>query len=374
MAELELVNLSKRYGKKVWGARGINLKVTDREFIVFLGPSGCGKTTTLRMIAGLEEVTEGRIFLDGKDITYLPPRFRDVSMVFQNYAVWPHMTVYDNIAFPLRMKKMPKNEIDRIVKEVSKLVNIYEYLGRYPRQLSGGQRQRVALARAIAVKPKIFLMDEPLSNLDAKLRVRMRTELKAIHHKTEATTIFVTHDQSEAMSMADRIVIMREGRIEQIGTPEEVYYNSDNVFVAGFIGTPPTNFMEVEVKTENGRMVLLHPHFKLELDDENAEPLKHYNKDKLILGVRPESMVILKNKDKAVFSERILVVEPQGSHQIIAIEMEGKIVKIVAPAFPRYKENELIHVSFDMKRLMFFDAETEKRLNPFKDLMEIQKV
>ncbi len=367
MAELELIGLSKRYGKKVWGARDINLKVNDKEFIVFLGPSGCGKTTTLRMIAGLEEVTEGKVLLDGKDITYLPPRFRDVSMVFQSYAVWPHMTVYDNIAFPLRMKKIPKDEIDKIVREVTKLVNIHEYIERYPRQLSGGQRQRVALARAIAVKPKIFLMDEPLSNLDAKLRVRMRTELKAIHHKTEATTIFVTHDQSEAMSMADRIVVMRAGRIEQIGTPDEVYHNSANVFVAGFIGTPPTNFLTVELKREKGKLLLVHPHFKIELSNELALPLNGYNKDKLILGVRPENMKIVK-KDDATLSEEVLVVEPQGSHQIIAIEIEGKIIKIVAPSFPRYSSGETIHISFDLKRLMLFDIETEKRLNPFKDL------
>jgi len=223
MATLELINLSKRYGKSVWGAKDVNLKVNDKEFIVFLGPSGCGKTTTLRMIAGLEEVTEGKVLIDDENVTDMPPRKRNVSMVFQSYAVWPHMTVYENIAFALKLRKMEKSGIDKIVREVAELVNIGEYLERFPRQLSGGQRQRVALARAIAVKPKLFLMDEPLSNLDAKLRVRMRTELKAIHHKTEATTIFVTHDQSEAMSMADRIVVMKDGKIVQIGTPDDVY-------------------------------------------------------------------------------------------------------------------------------------------------------
>ncbi len=366
MAVLELINLSKRYGKRVWGARNINLKVNDKEFIVLLGPSGCGKTTTLRMIAGLEEVTEGRILLDGVDITDMPPRKRNVSMVFQNYAVWPHMTVYENIAFPLKMKKMSKEEIDRTVKDVAKLVNIYEFLDRYPRQLSGGQRQRVALARAIAVKPKIFLMDEPLSNLDAKLRVRMRTELKAIHHKTEATTIFVTHDQSEAMSMADRIVVMRDGRVEQIGTTDEVYYNCANVFVAGFIGTPPTNFLEMEIKREKGKLYLIHPLFRFELDDELAYQLKDYNKDKVIMGVRPESMMIT-NEKEGVFTQEILVVEPQGSHQIIALDLNGEIIKIVAPSFPRYRENEKIHVAFDKRRIMFFDIDTEQRINPFKD-------
>ncbi|OAA31619.1 sugar ABC transporter ATP-binding protein [Kosmotoga arenicorallina S304] len=361
MATLELINLSKRYGKSVWGAKDVNLKVNDKEFIVFLGPSGCGKTTTLRMIAGLEEVTEGKVLIDGEDITDMPPRKRNVSMVFQSYAVWPHMTVYDNIAFALKLKKMEKSTIDKIVREVAELVNIGEYLERFPRQLSGGQRQRVALARAIAVKPKLFLMDEPLSNLDAKLRVRMRTELKAIHHKTEATTIFVTHDQSEAMSMADRIVVMKDGKIVQIGTPDEVYFDSANIFVAGFIGTPPTNFLEMEIHRDKGETFLVNPLFRFKLTDKLLPYLKNYNKDKLIMGVRPESIQI-NSDNETVFKEKVLVVEPQGSHQIVAVELNGKIMKIVAPSFPKYSPDENIDISFDEKRVMFFDIETEERL------------
>ncbi|OQY10472.1 MAG: sugar ABC transporter ATP-binding protein, partial [Marinitoga sp. 4572_148] len=318
MATLELIQLSKRYGKSVWGAKNVNLKVNDGEFIVFLGPSGCGKTTTLRMIAGLEEVTEGEVLIDGKDVTYLEPRKREVSMVFQSYAVWPHMTVYENIAFPLKLRKESKENIDSMVKEVAEMVKITEYLERYPRQLSGGQRQRVALGRALAVKPKIFLMDEPLSNLDA---------------------------QSEALSMADRIVIMRNGHIEQVGTPDDVYFDSENVFVAGFIGTPPTNFFKMNIKHEKNNVKFYNENLEFLLPDKIKNLLKNYNKDQIILGIRPESFKIVENKEKSYFTEKILVVEPQGSHQVIALEIGEQIVKIVAPAFPKYKANEIINIS-----------------------------
>ena len=247
MANLTFENVTKRFGRKVVAVNNFNLEVHDKEFLVLLGPSGCGKTTAMRMVAGLEEVTAGRILIAGKDVTDLPPRKRDVSMIFQNYAVWPHMKVYENIAFALRLKRMDKSQIDKKVNEVARMTKIDMLLDRYPTQLSGGQQQRVAVARAIAVEPHVFLMDEPLSNLDAKLRISMRTELKAIHDQTDATTVFVTHDQSEAMSMADRIVVMKDGEVIQIGTPDDVYHESASVFVADFIGTPPTNFMNVEI-------------------------------------------------------------------------------------------------------------------------------
>ncbi len=362
MATLELIKLSKRYGKKVWGAKDINLKVNDGEFVVFLGPSGCGKTTTLRMIAGLEEVTEGKILIDNKDVTELEPRKREISMVFQSYAVWPHMTVYDNIAFPLKLKKYPKDKIDKNVKMVAEMVNISPYLKRFPRQLSGGQRQRVALARALVVKPLIFLMDEPLSNLDAKLRVRMRTELKAIHYKTGATTIFVTHDQSEAMSMADRIVIMKDGHIVQVGTPDDVYFDSANTFVAGFIGTPPTNFLKVEIEVKDGEMYLQNESIRYKIDDKMKNILTNYGKKQIILGVRPEGMRIVDDKEDAVFTKKILVVEPQGSHQVVAIDLNGEIVKIVAPSFPKYKAGDVVSVDFNPRHVMFFDVETQQRV------------
>ena len=358
MATVQLIHLTKRFGKKVVAVKDITLTIQDQEFLVLLGPSGCGKTTTMRMIAGLEEVTDGAILIDDVDVTDMPPRKRNVSMVFQNYAVWPHMTVYENIAYPLRLKKMPKSEIDQVVKEVAEMTSIGELLERLPSQLSGGQRQRVAVARAIAVKPKVFLMDEPLSNLDAKLRVAMRTELKAIHAKTEATTIFVTHDQSEAMSMADRIVIMRDGQIEQIGTPDDVYNRSANMFVADFIGMPPTNFFEAEIQRRNGQLHLINPHFDFIPTEHIAGLLKNYNKKRVVIGIRPENILLVDEKN-ALFSATALVTEPQGSHQIVSFQREdGVIVKIVAPAHPKVEAGETIYIQFKHDAMRFYDPDT----------------
>lgn len=362
MATLTLKNVTKRFGRKVVAVKNFTLQVHDREFLVLLGPSGCGKTTTLRMIAGLEEVTEGTIMIDGVDVTDLPPRKRDVSMVFQNYAVWPHMTVYDNIAYALKLKRMPKKEIDATVKEVAEMTKIADLLDRYPSQLSGGQQQRVAVARAIAVKPKLFLMDEPLSNLDAKLRVATRTELKAIHAKTGATTVFVTHDQSEAMSMADRIVIMKDGEIVQIGTPDEVYHQSASLFVADFIGTPPTNFMDVELVVEDGHYRVVNPHLNIPLEPEIAAQLKEYGNKELIIGIRPENIELV-TEENAILSAQCLVSEPQGSHQIIAIELDDKIVKIVAPAYPKIEAGETVHLAFKQGAIGFFDKDTSLRIS-----------
>jgi len=357
MATLSLENVTKQFGKKVIAVKNFNLEVQDREFLVLLGPSGCGKTTAMRMVAGLEEVTDGRIFIGDRDITDLPPRKRNISMIFQNYAVWPHMTVYENIAYALKLKRKSKVEIDKTVKDVAGLVKIDMLLERYPAQLSGGQQQRVAVARAIAVYPDIFLMDEPLSNLDAKLRGSMRTELKAIHEKTNATTVFVTHDQSEAMSMADRIVIMKDGEVVQIGTPDDVYHESANLFVADFIGTPPTNFLDVEIKVKKGDYYLFNPHLQLKLSTETAALIKGYNKKKLVLGVRPEN-IILVDKTEAALSTSCLVSEPQGSHQIIAIQLDGDIIKLVAPARPQIISGETVHLAFKQKTLRFFDPES----------------
>lgn len=362
MATLKLENISKQFSKDVWGVRRIDFVADDKEFIVFLGPSGCGKTTTLRMIAGLEEATTGSIYIDDTDVTELPPRRRDLSMVFQSYAVWPHLTVFDNVAFALRLKKMPASEINSLVTEVAEMVKIGDLLERFPRQLSGGQQQRVALARALAVKPKVFLMDEPLSNLDAKLRVTMRTELKAIHQRTQATSIFVTHDQSEAMSMADRIVIMKDGEVVQIGTPDDVYFHSADVFVAGFIGTPPTNFFSVTIQDADGTRALRHPFFTWALDSEEAALLQGYAKSQLILGVRPEDILILEDASQAIFSQRALVVEPQGSHQIVAVELDDQILKVVAPAYPKVSPGEMLHLTFQSDRIHLFDSATQKRI------------
>jgi multiple sugar transport system ATP-binding protein len=357
MATLEILNVIKRFGRKVIAVDNISLEVHDQEFLVLLGPSGCGKTTTMRMVAGLEEVTDGNILIDNVDVTDLPPRKRNVSMVFQNYAIWPHMTVYENIAYALKLKHIEKSETDRIVRDVAGLTKISELLERLPSQLSGGQQQRVAVARAIAVSPKIFLMDEPLSNLDAKLRVSMRTELKTIHASTKATTVFVTHDQSEAMSIAERIVIMRDGKIIQTGTPDEVYDKSANLFVADFIGTPPTNFFDVDLKRNGESLHLVNSNFDLRLTPENAARLTGYNKDQLTLGVRPENITQV-NKSESILDTTALVVEPQGSHQVIAFKLDGKIIKAVAPSRPKTEMGASIHLNFKQETLRFFDPES----------------
>ena len=359
MPVLTLTDLAKKYNRKVWGVRKMDLEVEDREFIVFLGPSGCGKTTCMRMIAGLETTTRGSIVLHDRDITELAPRDRDISMVFQNYAIWPHMTVYDNIAFALKLKKLPKDVIDTTVKETAAMVKIDQLLKRLPGQMSGGQQQRVALARALAVKPKLFLMDEPLSNLDAKLRVVMRTELKAIHQRTGATSIFVTHDQSEAMSMADRIVIMKDGEIVQVGTPDDVYFRSADMFVAGFIGTPPTNFFPVNLEAA-GKSVK-HKRFNLKLGADDAGRISRSGSTELVLGVRPEDILVVPEKD-ALMTVEAMVVEPQGSFQIVAVEIEGETVKLIVPAAEKVSPGDRLPLSFVPERLHFFDAETTKRI------------
>jgi multiple sugar transport system ATP-binding protein len=335
--------------------------VHDGEFLVLLGPSGCGKTTAMRMVAGLEEVTAGRILIGDEDVTDLPPRKRNVSMIFQNYAVWPHMTVYDNIAYALKLKRVPKGEMDRTVKEVAEMTKIGDLMERYPSQLSGGQQQRVAVARAIAVKPKIFLMDEPLSNLDAKLRGSMRTELKTIHVTTGATSVFVTHDQSEAMSMADRIVIMRAGEVVQVGSPEDVYDESASIFVADFIGTPPTNFLNAELREENGGAQLVNPRFSLSLGPEDAGLLRRHGKREITIGVRPEN-ILLVGEEEALLTAPCLVSEPQGSHQIVAIELDDSYVKIVAPAQPKILTGDPVHLAFKPGTVAYFDKETELRI------------
>jgi len=357
MATLEMRNVTKQFNRKVIAVKDFNLKVADREFLVLLGPSGCGKTTAMRVVAGLEEATLGQILIGGRDVTDLPPRKRNVSMIFQNYAVWPHMKVFDNIAFALKIKKLPEKEIEEIVKRVAGMTNIDMLLDRFPSQLSGGQQQRVAVARAIAVSPEIFLMDEPLSNLDAKLRGSMLTELKAIHDMTDATTVFVTHDQSEAMSMADRIVIMRDGEVIQMGSPDDVYHRSATVFVADFIGTPPTNFLDVEVFSDNGNIRLKNQFIDLKLDDNFSKALESYNNKKIILGVRPENILITNNGNSDMSAD-CLVSEPQGSHQIIAIQLDKKIMKIVAPAALKINPGQMVNLSFKQETLRFFDPET----------------
>ena len=294
MAGIRVEKVSKRFGK-VEALKGVDLEVRDQEFLVLLGPSGCGKTTLLRIVAGLEAPTSGEVYIGERRVTHLPPRLRGIAMVFQNYAIFPHLTVYENVAFGLRMKRRPEEEIRRKVGEVAALLHIEELLDRYPAQLSGGQRQRVAVARALAVEPEVLLMDEPLSNLDALLRLEMRAELKRLLKETRTTTLYVTHDQVEAMSLADRIAVMRQGEIVQLGTPTEIYHAPADTFVGGFIGNPPMNFLRAGAL--GGRVVL------------EGFAVPSPVEGEVLLGVRPEDLRVSKEQAEGAFRARVLVVE-----------------------------------------------------------------
>ena len=360
MVEVRLENLVKRFGK-VTAVDHVNLTIKDGEFIVLLGPSGCGKTTTLRLISGLERPDEGRVYFGDRDVTYLPPRERNISMVFQSYAVWPHMTVYDNIAFPMKIKKMPDDEIKKRVKWAAELLRIEELLNRYPHQLSGGQKQRVAVARAIVVEPDVLLMDEPLSNLDALLRVLMRSELKKLQRKLKVTTIYVTHDQVEAMVMADRIAVMNEGKLMQVGTPEEVYAKPANIFVAGFIGSPRMNFFEARV--EGG--VLEASGFKIEIP-ENAP---FYSRDfgDVLVGIRPEDIHVLDRGlppgvVPATLEGIVDFIEPLGSDTILHLKLGDTTLLVKIPGAYKAEIGSRIKVALNLAKMHFFDKKSEKAL------------
>lgn len=366
MSYLVLKDLEKRYTKD--GdliVNKMNLSIEKGEFIVFLGPSGCGKTTTIRMISGLEDVSGGDILIDGESILGKKPKDRGVSMIFQSYAIWPHMTVYNNIAYPLKLQKVPKAEIKERVIKAAKATNIENLLDRYPSEMSGGQRQRVAVSRAIVVKPKIFLMDEPLSNLDAKLRVSMRTELKNIHNQEGSTSIFVTHDQAEAMSLADRIVIMHKGVIEQIGTPLEVYNDSATKFVASFIGTPPTNFFEVEIEEKNGALYAVNEHLSYKVPKHLEAAMKAYAGKKVDMGVRPEFISVspeMNREEGYLCDVDINFVEPQGTHSILIIHIGGEEVKIMTTDYMDIKPGTHVSLNVRDQSAMFFDIDTTYRI------------
>ena len=317
----------------------------------------------MRMIAGLEEVSEGNIYIDKKEISHLEPRFRDIGMVFQNYAIWPHMSVRENIMFPLKLKKYSKDEIEKTIERVAEMTDISQYLDRYPSQLSGGQKQRVAVARAVAVSPKVFLMDEPLSALDAKLRESMRTELKRIQRETGATTIFVTHDQAEAMSIADRIVVMKDGEIMQVGTPDEIYNNCENLFIADFIGTPPTNFLDANVNFIDGNCHIKTAVFDIVYSGIETEALKNYDGKTITLGVRPENLII-SNDEEVDFNLNCMLVEPQGSYKVIISTHEegGKRFKLVVPQEVSVNSGDKMSINFKDRKIMLFDKETENRI------------
>ena len=366
MVDVHLRGVVKRFGKTI-ALRGIDLDIEDGEFVVLLGPSGCGKTTTLRIIAGLEKPTKGRVIFGDRDVTYLPPRERNISMVFQSYAVWPHMKVYDNIAFPLKIKKIPKDEIDKRVKWAAELLQISDLLDRYPHQLSGGQRQRVAVARAIVVEPHVLLMDEPLSNLDALLRVRMRSEIKKLQRRIKVTTIYVTHDQVEAMTMGDRIAVMNAGKIMQIGTPTEIYHKPANIFVAGFIGSPQMNFIDVTVAEKDGKLILESEDFTIELPEDIAAVAKPYMGKTLVMGIRPEHIypkgyVPATVKKTAEISGVVDFVEALGSDTIVHLNTGSKIIVVkIGGSFPINMGDKLT-VTLDLDKLHLFRKDTEEAI------------
>ena len=364
MSKVKVINLVKKFDKTV-AVDGVSFDVKDGEFIVLLGPSGCGKTTTLRCIAGLETPDEGEIYIDDKMVNDLPPKDRDIAMVFQSYALYPHMTVYGNLAFPLKMRKLPKEEIDKKVKEVAKLLRIEELLDRKPKQLSGGQQQRVALGRALVRTPKVFLMDEPLSNLDAKLRVYMRAELKKLQRDLKITTIYVTHDQAEAMAMADRIAVMNKGKILQYSEPHHVYEKPANLFVAGFIGSPPMNFIKASIVEKDSRIILDAGFFQYELERELGEIVKREaSGSEVVIGFRPEHMILSKERRAdSVFQADVYVIEPMGSNIIVDLKAGEYLLKAVTPPTVEIPPpGQKVWVGFPLEKLHVFDAKTEKTL------------
>ena len=371
MASVKLTNVKKVYDKKVVAVHDFNLDIKDKEFVVLVGPSGCGKSTTLRMIAGLEEISGGTVEIDGVVVNDLQPKDRDIAMVFQNYALYPHLTVFENMAFSLRLKKVPNDEVFRRVTEAAKVLGITEYLTRKPRALSGGQRQRVAIGRAMVRDSKVFLMDEPLSNLDAKLRNQMRAEIILLREKINTTFIYVTHDQTEAMTLGDRIVIMKDGFIQQVGTPTEVFEHPVNLFVAGFIGAPQMNTFRTELVRENGKYYVTPLGSRIEVDGETGENLaaKAVDGRSVVLGVRPEHITLSQPGPHAIPCT-IIVNEMMGSELHIHAETEDGaqlVVRVPTLGLCRQERAELvngakIHVSFPGEVMHLFDPETERNL------------
>ena len=375
MSSLNLKNIYKVYPSGVTAVTDFNLDIEDKEFIVFVGPSGCGKSTTLRMIAGLEEITSGELYIDGTLVNNVAPKDRDIAMVFQNYALYPHMTVFENMAFGLKLRKVPKDEIKKLVEEAAKILDIAHLLDRKPKALSGGQRQRVALGRAIVRDPQVFLLDEPLSNLDAKLRAQMRTELSKLHKKLGTTFIYVTHDQIEAMTMGDRIVVMKDGYIQQIDSPLNLYENPVNKFVAGFIGTPQMNFINAKLIMVNGKYTVEFGSedtktsrgrkFYVELPSAkvDAEALNYYVDKEVVLGVRPESIhdeeMFLSAASTGIIEANVDVTEMMGAETYLYLTCEG--IPITARVSPRCaaRPQDVVKLAIDPNKIHLFDANDE---------------
>jgi len=361
MAKVMLEKVSKSFGE-LTVVKEVDLEIKDGEFLVLVGPSGCGKTTTLRMIAGLEEISAGNIYIGDRRVNDLPPRDRDIAMVFQNYALYPHMNVDDNMSFGLRLRKVPREEIKRRVEKAAAMLGINHLLQRKPRELSGGQRQRVALGRAIVREPQAFLMDEPLSNLDAKLRVQMRVELEKLHSRLKTTIIYVTHDQVESMAMADRIAVMNLGEIQQIGTPLDIYHHPFNEFVAGFIGEPPANFVDCDVIREGGKYFITCPAFRFELNDVWAKRFAANFRQRIRLGVRPEDICISFTENKNCCGLEVDFVEIQGDRTIITLKVEDRLFLSEVLGDVRPEIGQTIYVEFNQEHIHFFSLEDGKNV------------
>lgn len=375
MSEIALRNVCKQFDSEHYGVKDFNLDIHDKEFVIFVGPSGCGKSTTLRIIAGLEEITDGELWIDGELSNYLEPKERGMSMVFQNYALYPNMTVYGNMAYALKIRKLPKDEIDRKVHEVAKILEIEQLLDRRPAALSGGQKQRVAIGSAIIRKPKAFLMDELLSNLDAKLRAQMRVELVKLHKQLDTTIIYVTHDQTEAMTLGTKIVVMKDGLIQQVGAPQSIYDNPVNLFVAGFLGSPSMNFFRCTVKAEeNNRTALLLDDAKtvkkVYLDGTRGKQIAdRYNGRHVILGIRPEDIYELDEAKKlGIENDSVDVDEPVvnremlGAEVILYFDEQGKTLAVRLSPENQTQVGEKVSLYFDMEKAHVFDPETEENI------------
>ncbi len=364
MATVALKNVTKVYAGNIVAVNHVSLEVEDKEFMVLVGPSGCGKSTSLRMVAGLEQATQGEIYIGGQLVNDLPARNRDIAMVFQNYALYPHMTAYENMAFGLKLRHYPKTEIERRVQEAAEILSISSFLKRRPKELSGGERQRVALGRAIVRKPKVFLFDEPLSNLDAKLRVQMRTELIKLHNRLQSTMIYVTHDQVEALTLGQRIVVMKGGSIHQIGHPIAVYENPKNKFVASFIGSPPMNFLQGRITTQNGDYYFADKGIKLRLLNQNYERIASYKDKNVIFGIRPEDVydrIFAQDaRPEYTITATVEVVAPMGSEIYLYLNVGRNSLVARVNNQDTAKSNQDVQLVFDMSKAHFFDPVTEE--------------
>ena len=359
MAEVLIKNLYKIFDRTE-AVSGIDLSIKDKEFVILVGPSGCGKSTVLRMVAGLEDVTKGEIFIEDNKVNDIPPKDRDIAMVFQSYALYPHMTVFENMSFGLRLRKFSKNDIKLRVEEAAKVLGISELLDRRPKQLSGGQRQRVAMGRAIVRNPKVFLFDEPLSNLDAKMRGQMRIEIKRVHQHLNTTTIYVTHDQVEAMTLADRVVVMKSGKIEQIGTPDEIYNKPVTGFVAGFIGSPTMNFISCKIEKKNNRVVAkLNSDLEFMIPKQKEKILSQYINKTITLGIRPEHITEIKQKSSLKIEAKLDIVEPLGMETMVYFSINNAQVCGKVSPDQSIQNGKNIKLYFDSLNVHFIDPETD---------------